>query len=309
MTIYNDYTFASTVTVDSTVAGFSLGMAKVTFGDHNPTKALIATLHGVSFIPPVGPNITLDGYWNVTTGKYDFTGTGSYKLGGLSLANAQFTMSDMTGPASFTFTAGCNFGVLTATVGGTIVASSDGGFVVTSDLTGTILDGPKITLSGTFDSAGNYDFKGKDDIAVGPLTLSQASFELSNITGLTYSDSWNYGVYSGTVSGTFTTEGYGYVVSADANGQIFGQSLELKGDIHSNGNFDLSGTANVSIGPLSLSQASFDLNNTTGFTFSDNWNFLNAFSGFVTVTIGSDSNGYDLNVMRQRCPSWARRWS
>ncbi len=300
MTIYKDATFAAMVNVNSSIAGFSLGTANVTFGDHNPTKTLITTLQGMTTVP-TGPTIILNGYWD-SNNKYDFQGKGSYTLGPFALANAQFDFSDMAGPASFTFKAGVNlFSVLQASISGTIAETAGGGFRVTSNLTGTILGGPTIDFVGSFDSQGNYNFTGQQSLNVGPLTLNQATYTLgntagpNNTAGLVYSDMWYYGVYTATVSGSFAAEGKGYVVTADAVGTIFGQPLELKGSVHSNGTYDLTGMANVNLGPLTLTKAAFELSNTKGFMFTDNWNYL-AFMGNVSVIIDSTSQGYLLDV-------------
>src|SRR5262249_47246072 len=159
----SDGSFLASVSVDSTIAGFSLGNALITFGNHNANKTLITTLQASVDIPSVpSVNVQLNGYWDATK-KYDFKGTGSVMIAGLSLANGQFEMSDLNGPASFTFTANCNLlGVFTANMSGSFLedANGDGGFVVTSTLNGTILGGPHVNLSGQFDSHGNYDFKG-----------------------------------------------------------------------------------------------------------------------------------------------------
>src|SRR5207244_2818236 len=84
-------------------------------------------------------------------------------------------------------------------------------------------------------------------VRLGPLTLSQASFELNN-QGFTFNDSWNFGVFTGSVSATIGSDSQGYVVTADALVTIFGANLELKGDIHADGNFDLEGKTKISVG-------------------------------------------------------------
>src|SRR6185437_15449136 len=143
----------------------------------------------------------------------------------------------------------------------------------------------------TFDSQGNYNFTGQQVLKVGPLSLDKATFTISNtVGGLTFSDAWNLGVYSSTVSGSFVAEGKGFVITADAKGTFLGQSLELKGDIHSSGVYDLTGHAKVGVGPLTLSDAAFELSNTKGFSFSDSWNY-SIFTGSVSVVVGSTSQG------------------
>lgn len=93
MTIYKDGTFHAVVTVDSSIAGFDLGNAEVTFGKHNPDKLLISTLHAQMSVPTMVPsNVLIDGYWDAN-GNYDFKGSADVILGGLTLAQAQFEVS------------------------------------------------------------------------------------------------------------------------------------------------------------------------------------------------------------------------
>lgn len=291
MTIYKDGSFQAMVTVDSTVAGFSLGHAIVTFGNHNDTKLLIATLHGAITVPTMLPNnVTVDGYWD-SNGNYDFMGTADAVLGGLTLAQAQLRVSKSDG---LTFSAACDFGVLDATVSGTITPDSDGGFTTTSDVVGTILGGPHLDLHGSFDSHGNYDFKGKLDVVFGPLTLSECSFELNNETGLTFSDSWNYGLYTATVTGTIQAEGAGFLVIADAHGTIWGQPLELQGEIHGNRQFELTGNATVGLSLVGTS-ATFSLSNKTGstvFMFTTGWSFGPFTAATLNGTIVANTQDY-----------------
>ena len=75
---------------------------------------------------------------------------------------------------------------------------------------------------------------------------------------------------------------------------ILGSSLVLTGDIHAS-SYDLKGKATVNVGPLSLTQASFELKN-SGFTFTDSRGFANVFSGSVTTTIESEGQGYELSA-------------
>ncbi len=294
MTIFRNGTFHATVDVTSSVAGFSLGVANVTFGNHNDSQTFIATLHGVTTLP-AGPNVALDGYWDAN-GKYDFRGTQSVALGPLTFANAQFGMSNLHGPAAFTFAAGVNFGVYQADVTGQFVTDGHGGFTAYSHAKGTVLGVLNLDLDGFVDSSGNFEFNGTQDVKLGPLNLSQTEFELSSANGLTFSDDWNFlGVFTGTVSAQVGSDSQGIVLTTEAVGTVLGSSLHLRGDIHA-ANFDLSGSAPINVGPFSLASADFELSNVTGFTFGSSWNYLGLFTGDVSATINSDSEGYLLTA-------------
>ena len=298
LTIYNNATFSTSVSFDSTVAGLSLGQGTFTIEDDNATKTLDATFESVSSIP-TGPTITFTGNWN-SKKRYDFIGKGSYALGPFTLASTQFELSDMSGSPTFTFTAGLNlFSVLQGKASGTIVVAPDGsGFSVTNvTFDAAILGGPNVSFSGSFDSSGDYNFSGQEDLRVGPLTFDKTGFSFSNKTGaLTYTDAWDYGIYSATVSGSFAAEGKGFVITADATGKILGQPVEISGSVHSSGAFDLIGHTGITIGPLTLTKATFELSNTSGFQISDSWDYL-VFTGNATVTLDSDqSDPFQVNA-------------
>lgn len=149
MILFKDGSFQATVTVDSSIAGFDLGQAEVTFGNHNPDKLLTTTLYAQMSIPTMLPDIVqIDGYWDAN-GNYDFKGSADVILGGLTLAQAQFEVSKANG---VTFNASTDFGVLKATVSGSITATSDGGFTTQTLVKGSIPNGPFLELNGTFDT-------------------------------------------------------------------------------------------------------------------------------------------------------------
>ena len=113
---------------------------------------------------------------------------------------------------------------------------------------------------------------------------------------MTYTDAWDYGIYSATVSGSFAAEGKGFVITADATGKILGQPVEISGSVHSSGTFDLIGHTGITIGPLTLTKATFELSNTSGFQISDSWDYL-VFTGNATVTLDSDqSDPFQVNA-------------
>jgi len=369
--IFYDGRFEATIDVHALqVSSFSLGQATVTFGNDNPSHEFILTVNAIVAIPgleDVSLNGTLD-----ANGSYNFKGKQDLILGGLTLSQAQFDLNNTAGPASFNFSAGCDFGVFTATVSGTIATTTAGGFVLTADATGSILGAANLDLSGYIDSHGNYKFTGQANVNVGPLDLTQASFTLSNTSGFTFSatwdylvfsgnvavtidsnsldvtnatlsvpktglgqiqgthinvhvprqivtaggdiarhgerystlsstsgftfsDSWNYLVFSGNVAVTITSNSQGYVLDlTNATLSVPGISFTMSGDVSAS-SYDLTGHVNVNVGPLDLTQASFTLSSTSGFTFSDSWNYL-VFSGNVAVTITSNSQGYVLDV-------------
>ncbi len=294
MTIYNDGSFMAMVMVNSSIAGIDLGNAEVTFGNHNPDKTLISTLHAEMSIPGTSTGVLIDGYWD-SNGNYEFTGSADLALGGLTLAQAQFELSKQNG---LTFSAEANFGVFESTISGSIVSDDNGGFTTTTDVTGTILGGPNITLHGSFDSHGNYNFTGEADVVFGPLTLSQASFTLNNQTGLTFSSNWNMGVFQSTISGNIQSEGAGFVITVDATGSVFGQALTLHGEVHSNGRFDLSGAANINL-PLFNRSGQFEFTNKTGatvFMFTTGLSYGPFAAATATGTIVGTSQSYDVTI-------------
>lgn len=294
MTIYQDGSFQAMVMVNSSIAGIDLGNAEVTFGNHNPDKTLITTLHAEMSVPGMAPKVKVDGYWDAN-GNYEFTGSADVSLGSFTLAQAQFELSKQNG---LTFSGEVNFGVMVATISGSITQDSSGGFTSTTDVTGTILNGPNLKLHGTFDSHGNYNFKGFANVVFGPLTLSQAEFELSNTNGLTFKSGWNFGVFQSTVSGTIQSEAGGFVITTDATGTVFGQSLNMHGEVHSNGRFDLTGDANVNL-PLFQRSAQFELTNKTGatvFMFTTGLSYGPFAAATATGKIVGTNQSYDVTI-------------
>ena len=83
---------------------------------------------------------------------------------------------------------------------------------------------------------------------------------------------------------------------ADAKGTIFGQGIELKGDINSDGYYDLTGSAKVALGPITLANAGFDSGSAKGFNFTDSWSYL-LFSGNVTVTMNTANDNVSVYAM------------
>ncbi|WP_422927333.1 beta strand repeat-containing protein [Singulisphaera sp. PoT] len=98
------------------VGPFSLGEAIVKIGDDYPDKHFEIDVHAVAGFPNLGAGMTLDGVI-ISSTNYHFTGTDKLNIAGLSITSVQATLDSTTG---FTFKGSWNYGILTATVSGTI---------------------------------------------------------------------------------------------------------------------------------------------------------------------------------------------
>jgi hypothetical protein len=220
----------------------------------------------------------------------------SVDVGPLSLTNANFELDN----AGFTFNDNWN---LLDLFSGSVSASIgllNGEFVVSVDRSTELsVFGQTVNFSGSI-SPESFDLKGSAALNLGPFTLSSASFELNN-DGFSFSDHWDLGsVFDGKVTAFIGNSGQGYVVSADADGTLLGNTVDLQGDISAAG-FHLQGTADLGLFGVNLASVMVDLSSSQGFGIKGTWDYGSVFDGQVGGTIGTDghvhlSGGANLHV-------------
>jgi hypothetical protein len=110
----------------------------------------------------------------------------------------------------------------------------------------TLPDGTALSVAGSIDNQGNYDLTGSADITVDGFPLPSASFELTNTS-----------------------------LAAAATLAIGSDSVSLAGSLDNQGNYDLTGTADITVATIAL-HANFELTNTS-------------LAAAASLAIGSDS--------------------
>ena len=225
-----------------------------------------------------------------SSGVFDLKGSATVDLGPLDFSDVSFELDN----SGFTFNDDVwDFSIFSGSVGVKIQASGSS-FVATVDATGTAF-GKSLELDGTINASLNFDLVGYADVTVGPLTLIKARYDLTP-KSFAFSDSWDIGPFTGSVATTINSgSSSGFDLFADAKGSIFGEGIELKGDINSSGYYDLTGSAKVSLGPINLDSVSFELSSSEGFTFTHSWDYL-VFSGSVTVTMDTQDSAVSVTA-------------
>ncbi len=225
-----------------TLTNLPVGEADLTLGDSSLTAAINANLPDGTALNLAG---TVDGQ-----GNYDVTGTADVTVAGFSLQGAMFEVTNSSVAVSATATVGADSvslagaldqghydlrGSADLTIDGfslpaTSFELTDGSLAAAATLA---LDNNTINLSGTVDSQGHYDLAASvDSITIGGFALSNASLELTDTT-----------------------------LTAGATVTLGDTSVALNGSLDSSGNYDLTGTADVSIAGFSLPSTSFELTN------------------------------------------------
>ncbi len=129
---------------------FSLGEAVVTVGNANPQHQFVIDVHAVAGFPNLGAGMTLDGVLT-DSHNYDLKGTDNLAIAGLpAITSVKAELSSATG---FTFKGSWNYGVMTATVSGTIQGDGHAHFEGNATL-GTSLGG---FTPASFDAVVNVD--------------------------------------------------------------------------------------------------------------------------------------------------------
>ena len=134
---------------------------------------------------------------------------------------------------------------------------SDSGDTFTLNLL-NVLNVYTVTLTGTYQSNGQYSLTGTTAITLAGFTVASASFTLNN-SGLS--------------------------LSATVN--VFVAQVAFHGSIQTNGNFSLTGTANVGLAGFPVASASFTISN-TGVSFSAT---INVFVATVSFSGSVDTHG------------------
>ncbi len=307
-TVDSDGNYDLMGTTDITVGGFALSGASFELTNTSLTVSATLTLGNDS--------ISLSGTVD-NQGNYDLTGTADITVGSFALPGASFELTN----TSLTVSATLTFGSDSISLSGTVDSDGNYDLTGTADITvgGFALPGASfeltntsftvsatltvgdnsVSLSGTVDDQGNYDLTGTADITVGGFALPGASFELTN-TSLTVSATLTFGSDSISLSGTVDSDGnYDLTGTADitvggfalpsasfeltntsltvsATLTVGDNSVSLSGTVDDQGNYDLTGTADITVGGFALPGASFELTNTS-LTVS------------ATLTLGSDS--------------------
>jgi hypothetical protein len=117
-TVFNDGRFNMNVDARAVQVGsFSLGNAVVTLRNDNAERLVITTLQGVVGVPG-GPNVKLEGVIDAA-GNYSLSGSESFRVVGLTLSRAKFTLTKDSG---MTFRADMNYGVYKVAVTGVVTS-------------------------------------------------------------------------------------------------------------------------------------------------------------------------------------------
>ncbi len=315
-----------TGTADITIAGFALPSTSFEL-----TNAPANGIHVSATLPLGSDTVSLSGTVD-SDGNYDLMGTADITVGGFALSGASFELTNTSLTVSATLALGNDSISLSGTVDNQgnydLTGTADitvGSFALPGasfELTNTSLTvsatltfgNDSVSLAGTVDDQGNYDLTGTADITVGGFALPGASFELTN-TSLTVSATLTFGNDSVSLAGTVDSDGnYDLTGTADITVGGFAlpsasfeltntsltvsatltagdNSVSLSGTVDDQGNYDLTGTADITVGGFALPGASFELTNTS-LTVSATLT-LGSDSIDLSGTVGSDGN-YDL---------------
>jgi hypothetical protein len=200
-----DYTVTVTVATPSSPKSITAFSLNGSIGKINETKKTI------SVTVPTGTSVT-----NLVA-TFTITGAG-LKVGSSDQVSGE-TANDFTHPVTYTVTA-ADASTQDYTV--TVIVASSATYSISGKVTGAVLPGVKITLSGdgsastTTDSSGNYSL---DNVAVGSYTITPSlsgfaftpgnvniTISNKNITGQNFTAKFDYtGSYTGNISiGTFS---------------------------------------------------------------------------------------------------------
>ena len=200
-----DYTVTVTVATPSSPKSITAFSLNGSIGKINETKKTI------SVTVPTGTSVT-----NLVA-TFTITGAG-LKVGSTDQVSGK-TANDFTHPVTYTVTA-ADASTQDYTV--TVIVASSATYSISGKVTGAVLSGVKITLSGddsastTTDSSGNYSF---DNVANGSYTITPSlsgfaftpgnvniTISNKNITGQNFTAKFDYtGSYTGNISiGTFS---------------------------------------------------------------------------------------------------------
>ncbi len=289
-TVDNQGSYDLTGTADVNVAGFTVSGAHFELTNTSLAAAATVVVGGDS----VSVAGTVDNQAN-----YDLTGSGTVTVDGFGI-NASFELTNTQLTASGAVAIGSDSVNLSGTVddqgnydltgaGSVTVAgfSINANFELTNtQLTASAsvtLGSDSVNLSGSVDSQGNYDLTGNGSITVAGFGI-YANFELTN-TQLTASGSVAIGSDSVNLSGTVDNQG-NYDLSGNASITVAGfginasftltntsltatgtvtlgsDQVTLTGSVNSQGNYDLTGTANVTVAGFGIN-AGFTLTNTS----------------------------------------------
>ncbi len=280
-----------TGTADITVAGLAISGASFELTNTSLTAMGTVSLGSDS--------VSLAGSVD-SQGNYDLTGNADITVDGFAISGTSFELTNTSLTAMGTISVGSDSVSLSGTVDnqgdydltGTGTVTVDGfGINASFELTNTSLTATgsislgsdSVSLAGTVDSQGNYDLTGTSAITVAGFGIN-ASFELTN-TSLTAtgavslgSDSVNLagtvdsqGNYDLTGTSTITVAGFGINASFEltntsltATGSISvgGANVNVQGTVDSQGNYDLSGTADITVAGFPIAAAAFHLTNT-----------------------------------------------
>ena len=240
---YNQFTVAIPVNGSQmTLTGFALQEADLNLGDSSLAAAVNATL-------PDATAVNLAGTVNAD-GTFDLAGSAAIQVDNFPL-NANLDLTDQS-------------------------------LAMSTHL--SIPSALEVDLSGSLDNQGNYDLTGAAAVTVAGFTLPATSFELTNTT-LTAAAALavgndsvnlagsvdNQGNYDLTGTAAVTVGSFGLPgvsfeltnngLTAAAALAIGSDSVSLAGTVDNQGNYDVTGTANVIVGGVSLSGAAFELTN------------------------------------------------
>jgi hypothetical protein len=246
-----------------------------------------------------------------SNGQFDFQGQAGITLNPIHLASATFDIGNenpfhlpgiTTGAMAFTFSAAWDFVVFHGSLSGAVVGTS-GGFDISLQASGSLLNTVKFGLKGDLNSNGSFDLQGSTGVTIGPVNLGTAQFDFGNenpfhintipqgALALSLSGSWTFGTFANaSVTVTIAAGSQGFDATVDAKGKLLGNTIDLHGDVTSGGQYDLHASDALNLFGVSLTTVSVDVKSTQGFSLTATWDVPLVFHGQVTGSIGLDGH-------------------